>query len=93
MLHFFGSQGYFKKVSQNEGYFKKVSQNERYFKKVSQNERYFKNFLFFYFFGFPKELLQKTTWIELINVLHFNEKKIDFLNNTKQYLLLFNNDQ
>jgi hypothetical protein len=43
---------------------------KRYLKKVSQNKN-----IFCYFFGFPKDLLQKTIWIELINVLHFNEKK------------------
>ena len=35
--------------------------------------------IFFYFLLFFKNF-----FCELINVLHFNEKKIDFLNNTKQ---------
>ena len=43
------------------------------------NEKYFK-------------IVYKLKCIELENVLDFNEKKIDFLNNTKHYLLLFNND-
>ena len=43
---------------------------KRYFKKVSQNKN-----IFFYFFGAPKVLLKKSILIELINVLHFNEKK------------------
>ena len=60
MLHFFGYKRYFKKVSQNKRYFKKVSQNKN---------------IFFYFFGAPKVLLKKSIFIELINVLHFNEKK------------------
>ena len=53
MLHFFGEQRYFKKVSQ-------------------KNNKYF---LFLYFFGSPKQVLEKSVLIELINVLYFNEKK------------------
>ena len=59
MLHFFGDQRYFGKVSQNKRYFGKVSQN----------------LLILYFFGLPKQILEKSRWIELVNVLHFNEKK------------------
>ncbi len=38
-------------------------------------KRYFKNKSIKFFFGTPKQLLEKSVLIELINVLYFVEKK------------------